>query len=72
MREANHVLGIIHERGQRGLPVEDLYRQLFNPTLYLQAYGKIYRNDGATSRNPTRPNCARWDYPPGRINCCKK
>ena len=53
MREANHVLGIIHERGQRGLPVEDLYRQLFNPTLYLQAYGKIYRNDGAMTKGAT-------------------
>ncbi len=53
MREANHVLGIIHERGQRGLPVEDLYRQLFNPTLYLKAYGKIYRNDGAMTTGAT-------------------
>ncbi len=53
MREANHVLGIIHERGQRGLPVEDLYRQLFNPTLYLKAYGKIYRNDGAMTKGAT-------------------
>ena len=24
-----------------------LYRQLFNPELYLRAYGKIYRNDGS-------------------------
>ncbi len=53
MREANHVLGIIHERGKRGLPVEDLYRQLYNPTLYLQAYGKIYRNDGAMTKGAT-------------------
>src|SRR6266699_5252929 len=53
MREANQVLGIIYERGQRGLPVEDLYRQLFNPTLYLKAYGKIYRNDGAMTKGAT-------------------
>ena len=25
----------------------ELYRHLFNPELYLRAYGKIYRNDGA-------------------------
>ena len=33
-------------RGKRGLPLEDLYRQLYNPDLYLKAYGKIYRNTG--------------------------
>jgi retron-type reverse transcriptase len=38
---------IIHERGKRGLPLERLYRHLFNPELYLRAYGKIYRNDGS-------------------------
>lgn len=53
MREANQVLGIIQERGKRGLPVEDLYRQLYNPTLYLKAYGKIYRNDGAMTKGAT-------------------
>jgi retron-type reverse transcriptase len=29
------------------LHLEDVYRQLFNPNLYLRAYGRIYRNDGA-------------------------
>ena len=53
MREANHVLGIIQERGKRGLPLEDLYRQLYNPTCYLKAYGKIYRNDGAMTKGAT-------------------
>src|SRR5438034_4789940 len=47
MRTADQVLSIIHERGQRGLPLERVYRLLFNPALYLKAYGKIYRNDGA-------------------------
>jgi group II intron reverse transcriptase/maturase len=53
MREANQILGIIHERGKRGLPIEDLYRQLFNPNLYLHAYGKLYRNDGAMTPGST-------------------
>jgi group II intron reverse transcriptase/maturase len=53
MRNAETILGIIHERGRRGLPLEDVYRQLFNPTLYLLAYGKIYRNDGAMTRGTT-------------------
>ena len=47
MRDAETVLGIIRERGRRGLPIEDVYRQLFNPDLFLRAYGRIYRNDGA-------------------------
>jgi group II intron reverse transcriptase/maturase len=47
MRNAETILAIIQERGRRGLPLEDLYRQLFNPDLYLMAYGKIYRNQGA-------------------------
>ncbi len=53
MREANQVLSIIQERGKRGLPLEDLYRQLYNPTLYLKAHGKIYRNDGAMTKGVT-------------------
>ena len=47
MQAAGALLEIIHERGKRGLPLERLYRHLFNPELYLRAYGKIYRNDGA-------------------------
>jgi hypothetical protein len=37
MRSAEQILGIIRERGKRGLPLEDIYRQLYNPTLYLMA-----------------------------------
>lgn len=47
MRNATTVLGVLRDRGLRKLPLEDLYRQLFNPELYLYAYGRIYRNDGA-------------------------
>ena len=53
MRSADQVLSIIHERGQRGLPLERVYRLLFNPALYLKAYGKIYRNDGALTKGTT-------------------
>jgi group II intron reverse transcriptase/maturase len=53
MRSADQVLSIIHERGQRGLPLERVYRLLFNPALYLKAYGKIYRNDGALTKGAT-------------------
>lgn len=53
MRTTETVLGIIQERGKRGLPLEDVYRQLFNPALYLNAYGRIYRNDGAMTPGTT-------------------
>jgi len=53
MRDAATVLGIIRDRGQRGLPVEDVYRQLFNPALYLVAYGKIAANTGALTPGTT-------------------
>jgi len=47
MRSADTVLGIIRERGKRGLPLQDLYRQLYNPDLYLRAYARLYSNNGA-------------------------
>jgi group II intron reverse transcriptase/maturase len=47
MQDAETVLGILRERGRKGLPCEELYRQLFNPQLYLLAYGRIYANGGA-------------------------
>src|SRR5438874_2090712 len=47
MRSAEAVLSIIRERGSRRLPLEDVYRQLFNPDLYLLAYGRISANAGA-------------------------
>jgi group II intron reverse transcriptase/maturase len=53
MRTADQVLSIIHERGKRGLPLERVYRLLFNPALYLKAYGKIYRNNGALTPGVT-------------------
>ena len=47
MQSAETVLGVLRERGRRGLPWDELYRQLFNPQLYLLAYGRIYSNKGA-------------------------
>ncbi|MGH3547868.1 MAG: reverse transcriptase/maturase family protein [Pseudonocardiaceae bacterium] len=47
MQNAETVLGVLRERGRRGLPLERLYRQLFNPQLYLLAYGRLYSNQGA-------------------------
>jgi group II intron reverse transcriptase/maturase len=47
MQNAETVLGVLRERGRKGLPLDELYRQLFNPQLYLLAYGRIYSNHGA-------------------------
>jgi len=47
MQNAETVLGVLRERGRRGLPCDELYRQLFNPQMYLLAYGRLYSNHGA-------------------------
>jgi group II intron reverse transcriptase/maturase len=53
MQSAKTVLGVLRERGRRGLPCEELYRQLFNPQLYLLAYGRLYSNAGAMTPGVT-------------------
>jgi group II intron reverse transcriptase/maturase len=54
MQSAETVLGVLRERGRRGLPLTELYRQLFNPQLYLLAYGRIYANQGAMTPGVTQ------------------
>lgn len=53
MRNAETVLGLLRDRGKRGLPLERVYRLLFNRNLYLLAYGKIARNQGALTPGAT-------------------
>jgi group II intron reverse transcriptase/maturase len=53
MRDAETTLAIIGERGARGLPLERVYRRLFNQDLYLRAYNRLYRNAGAMTRGTT-------------------
>jgi retron-type reverse transcriptase len=53
MQSAETVLDVIRKRGERGLPSERVYRQLFNPQLYLMAYGRIYSNHGAMTPGVT-------------------
>jgi group II intron reverse transcriptase/maturase len=53
MRNAETILGIIRERGRQRLPLGDVYRQLFNPALYLHSYARLYRNDGAMTKGVT-------------------
>ncbi|HYX60645.1 MAG TPA: reverse transcriptase domain-containing protein [Streptosporangiaceae bacterium] len=47
MQDAGTVLAVLRERGRRGLPCDELYRQMFSKSLYLLAYGNIYSNQGA-------------------------
>ena len=47
MQKAETVLDVLRDRGRRGLPCDELYRQLFSPQMYLMAYGRIYSNHGA-------------------------
>lgn len=54
MQNAETVLGVLRERGRRGLPCDELYRQMFNPQLYLLAYGRIYANKGAMTPGVTQ------------------
>ena len=53
MRTAETVLNVIRNRGERGLPLEDIYRQLYNRELYLRAYGRLYSNQGAMTKGTT-------------------
>ncbi len=47
------ILSVYRERGTQGLPLERIYRQLFNPHLYLRAYARLYPNKGALTKGST-------------------
>jgi group II intron reverse transcriptase/maturase len=53
MQTAEAYLDIIRKRGSKRLPLEEVYRHLFNPALYLLAYAKISRNAGALTPGVT-------------------
>jgi group II intron reverse transcriptase/maturase len=53
MRQTDVILSIHQDRGSRGLLLERVYKHLFDPELYLRAYGKIYRNAGAMTKGAT-------------------
>jgi group II intron reverse transcriptase/maturase len=54
MQKADLLLDIYQKRGAKGLPLERVYRHLFDPEMYLRAYGKIYRNFGSMTRGTTK------------------
>src|ERR1700731_702695 len=53
MRETHTILQLLRERGKKRLPLERVYRLLYNPDLFLMAYGRIYRNQGAMTKGTT-------------------
>src|SRR5712692_7846706 len=53
MRTAETILNIIQDRGKRGLPLDDVYRQLYNPDMFLRAYARLQRNKGAMTQGVT-------------------
>lgn len=53
MRIAETILTMIRERGSRRLPIERVYRLLFNRELYLRAYARLYPNKGAMTKGST-------------------
>ena len=53
MQSTEELLGLLRDRGKRGLPLKRVYRQLYNTNLYLSAYGRVYRNAGAMTPGVT-------------------
>src|SRR6266849_655802 len=53
MQATDTVLGLIRERGRKGLPMERVMHQMYNVNLYLTAYGKLYKNQGAMTPGVT-------------------
>jgi len=54
MQRIRKVVEILADRGKRGLPVERVYRYLWNEDLLIEAYARIGKNDGATTRGVDR------------------
>jgi retron-type reverse transcriptase len=53
MQTAEAVLEAIQRLGRKGMPLERVYRPLFNPELHMTAYGRLARNAGALTPGTT-------------------
>ena len=53
MQKAETILNVYRERGRLGLPLERIYRQLYNPQLYLMAYGNLASHTGSMTPGTT-------------------
>ena len=59
MQNAETVLNVTRERGERELPLENIYRLLCNRELYLRAYGHLYSNQGGDDQGNHRKDRGR-------------
>jgi group II intron reverse transcriptase/maturase len=53
MQSAETLFTIYEGRGRHGKLLEGVYRHLFNPGLYLRAYHRLAKNEGAMTRGAT-------------------
>jgi len=53
MQTTESILHVMQTLGEKGEPVTRLYRQLYNEQLYVSAYSRLYRNDGALTPGAT-------------------
>ena len=60
MRNAETVLNVIRERGERGLPLENIYRLLYNRNLYLRAYRSHLLKPGGYEQGSHRRDHGRY------------
>lgn len=47
MQKSHHILNAIRKLGEKRLPLTRVYRCLYSEDLFLRAYAKIYKNQGA-------------------------
>lgn len=47
MTSTQDFLDIVHQCGQRGIPIRKVYRRMKDKDLFLAAYGKLYKNAGS-------------------------
>src|SRR2546430_7128321 len=60
MLTAESYLNIIQDRGKRQLPLDDVYRQLYNPDMSLRSYARLYRKNGAMTPGITEETVDGW------------
>ena len=53
MQTANQILQAMQKLGEKRIPLTRVYRNLFCEELYLLAYGRLYRNEGALTPGST-------------------
>ena len=50
MRTALKYIGIVRQRGEKGLILKRVYKNILNRELFLMAYANLYANAGATTK----------------------